>query len=152
MDQNWALGEVQLAFDEVYQLFCSAFESELRMIGQRHTHCRKACRTFERCAWSCWTCPRPLAWDYDRQWFLEWLEDMRTAINTSVLRNRVACIEEPHIMYGAHHTAGFRCIHEQSGWNGLRQVLGSPWAQSAIWREWKHRHWNQSKTAKGVLS
>ena len=27
MDRNWALGEVQLTFDEVYRLFCSRFQS-----------------------------------------------------------------------------------------------------------------------------
>ena len=27
MDRNWALREVQLAFDEVHRLFCSCFES-----------------------------------------------------------------------------------------------------------------------------
>jgi hypothetical protein len=26
--------------------------------------------------------------------------------------------------------------------------LRSPWAWSAIWREWKHRHWEDSKTSK----
>ena len=30
----------------------------------------------------------------------------------------MACIEEPHTMHGAHHTAGFRCIHEQTGVKG----------------------------------
>jgi len=33
MDQNWALREVQLAFDEVNRMFISCFESELRMTG-----------------------------------------------------------------------------------------------------------------------
>jgi len=29
----------------------------------------------------------------------------------------VACIEEPYTVHGARHTAGFRCIHEQSRCN-----------------------------------
>jgi len=33
MDQNRALREVQLAFDEVDRLFFSSFESWIRMIG-----------------------------------------------------------------------------------------------------------------------
>jgi len=37
------------------------------------------------------------------------------------------------------HTAGFRCIVEQSDWNRPQQVLGSPRAWSAILRGWKHR-------------
>jgi hypothetical protein len=33
MDQNWALREVQLTFDEIERMFGSRFESELKMIG-----------------------------------------------------------------------------------------------------------------------
>jgi hypothetical protein len=33
LDRNWALHEVQLAFDEVNLLFFFPFESELRMLG-----------------------------------------------------------------------------------------------------------------------
>jgi len=47
MDRNWALREVQLAFDEVDRLLCSSFESKLRMIGQGPTYWSKASRTFE---------------------------------------------------------------------------------------------------------
>jgi hypothetical protein len=35
MDRNWALGEIQLTFDEIDHLFCSRFNSKLRMIGER---------------------------------------------------------------------------------------------------------------------
>jgi len=47
MDRNWALGEVQLAFDEVNLLFCSRFESLLMMICQGPIYWSKASRTFE---------------------------------------------------------------------------------------------------------
>jgi len=47
MDRNSALREVQLAFDEVDRLFCSCFESQLKMIGQGPTYWSKASRTFE---------------------------------------------------------------------------------------------------------
>jgi hypothetical protein len=47
MDQNWALREVQLAFDEVDRLFGSCFESYLQMIGQGPTYWSKVSRTFE---------------------------------------------------------------------------------------------------------
>jgi hypothetical protein len=47
LDRNWALREVQLAFDEVDRLLCSCFESYLRMIGQGPTYWSKASRTFE---------------------------------------------------------------------------------------------------------
>jgi len=62
--------------------------------------------------------------------------------------NRMASIEEPHTMHGAHHTAGFRCINQQSWCKGPHQVLGSPWAQSAISRKWKHSHWEELKASK----
>jgi len=51
-------------------------------------------------------------------------------------------------MHGAHHTAGIGCTHEQSQCKRPHQFLGSPWARSAIGREWKHRHRNKSKTSK----
>jgi len=73
---------------------------------------------------------------------------MRAVINTWGLWNPVACIEAPHTMHGARHTAGFRCIHEQSQCKRPHQVLGSPWVQSAIWREGMHRFWEESKTSK----
>jgi len=37
MDRNWALDEVQLAFDDVDCLFGSRFKSQLKMIGQGPT-------------------------------------------------------------------------------------------------------------------
>jgi len=47
MDRSWALLEVQLAVDEVDRLFGSRFDSELMMIGQGPSYCRKVSRTFE---------------------------------------------------------------------------------------------------------
>jgi len=47
MDHNWALREVQLAFDDVDRLFGSRFESQLMMIGQGPTYWSKVSRTFE---------------------------------------------------------------------------------------------------------
>jgi hypothetical protein len=52
MDRNWALGEVQLAFDKVDHLFFSRFESLLRMIGQGPAYWTKASCIFEGCAGS----------------------------------------------------------------------------------------------------
>jgi len=51
-------------------------------------------------------------------------------------------------MHGACHSACVWCFHVQSRWKRPHQVLGSPWARSAIWREWKHRPWEESKTVK----
>jgi len=117
------------------------------MIGQGPTYWSKASRTFEGCAWSFWAYPRPFAWYYNWICFVKLLNDTRAAINTWGPWNRVAGIEEPHTMHGARHTAGFRCIHEQSWCERPHQVLGSPSVRSAIWREWKHRHWEESKTS-----
>jgi hypothetical protein len=49
IDRNWALGEVQLAFDEVNLLFFSCFETLFRMLGQGPTYWSKASCTFEVC-------------------------------------------------------------------------------------------------------
>jgi hypothetical protein len=46
MDQNWALREVQLDFDQVDRLFYSSFVSELRMIGEGPTNRSKDNCTF----------------------------------------------------------------------------------------------------------
>jgi len=73
---------------------------------------------------------------------------MRTTINPCGLRNRVTCNEQPHHMLGAHFSACCWWGHEQSGCKRPHPVLGSPWARSAIWREWKHSYWEESKTAK----
>jgi hypothetical protein len=51
-------------------------------------------------------------------------------------------------MHLAHHTAGLRCIHEQSQCKRQRQIMGIPWARSAIWREWKHRHRERQRLRK----
>jgi hypothetical protein len=47
-DWNWALGEVQLPVNEIDGQFFSAFESQLRMIGQGPTYWSKASSTFGR--------------------------------------------------------------------------------------------------------
>jgi len=47
MHRNWALREVQLAFDEVDCLFGSRFESSLMMIGQGPTYWSKVSHSFE---------------------------------------------------------------------------------------------------------
>ena len=56
-------------------------------------------------------------------------------------------------MNGAHHTAGFRCIHERSQCKRPHEDLVSPWVWSAICREWNHRYQQESKISKrGQLS
>ena len=47
MDQNWALREVQHAFNEVEHLFCSCFESGSMIKGQGPTYWSKVNRTLE---------------------------------------------------------------------------------------------------------
>jgi hypothetical protein len=148
MDRNWALREVQLAFDEVNSPIFSYFESSLRITGQGSAYGSTPSRTFEGSSWSFRTDWRPFTWNYHRQRFLKLLDDSRTTNYPWGLRNRVARIEKPYTMHGARHSAVFGCIHEQSGCKRPHQVLGSPWARSAIWREWKHRHWEESKTSK----
>jgi hypothetical protein len=48
MDRNWALREVQLAFDEVDSPICSYFESSLRITGQGSAYRSTSSLTFER--------------------------------------------------------------------------------------------------------
>jgi len=48
MDGNWALGEVQLAFDEVDSPFFSNFESSSRITGQGSAYGSTASWPFER--------------------------------------------------------------------------------------------------------
>ena len=48
MDRNWALREVQLAFDEVNSPIFSYFESSLRITGQGSAYGSTSSRTFER--------------------------------------------------------------------------------------------------------
>jgi len=62
MDWNWALHEVQLAFDEVDCLFFSPFESKLWMIGKGPTYWSKASRTFKGHAWLFWAYRWRFAW------------------------------------------------------------------------------------------
>ena len=54
MVRNWALREVQLAFDEVDNLLFAWLESQLRMIGQGSTCWGKAIHTFGGSTWSFW--------------------------------------------------------------------------------------------------
>jgi len=110
--QNWALQKVPLAFGEIDRLFISSFESFSRRIGQGPTYQSKACCTCEGRSWLFWACWRLFASNYDWWCIFKLLSDLGAAINPSGLRNRVACIEEPHTMHGAHHTACFSCIHE----------------------------------------
>ena len=114
MDQNRALGEVQLAFYDVDCVFISAFESYLWMIGQQPTDWSNASWTYEGRSGLFSVYQLPFTSDYNRECFLKLLDDMHAAINTWGLCTLVACIEEPHTMHGVRHTTGFRCIHEQS--------------------------------------
>jgi len=148
MDRKWALQEVQLAFDEVDSPIFSYFESSLRITGQGSAYGSTSSRTFERSSWSFWTDWRLFTWNYNRQRFLKLLDDSRTTHYPWGPRNLVGHIEKPYTMHGARHSAVFGRIHEHSGCKRPHQVLGSPWARSAIWREWKHRHWEESKTSK----
>jgi len=135
MDRNWALQEVQLAFDEVDSPIFSYFKSSLRITGQESAYGSISRRTFERRSWSFRTDWRLFTWNYNRQRFLKLLNDLRTTNYPWGLWNRVAPIEKPHTMHGARHSAVFGRIHKQSGCKRPHQVLGSPWARSAIWRE-----------------
>jgi hypothetical protein len=47
IDRNWASREVQLAFDEVDNMFGSRFVRQLKMIGQGPISWSKVSRTFE---------------------------------------------------------------------------------------------------------
>jgi len=58
---------------------------------------------------------------------------MRSAIKTWGLWKRVACLQKPHTMHSARHTAGFRCIHEQPRCKRPHEELGSPHQQNVIW-------------------
>jgi len=60
----------------------------------------------------------------------------------------VASIEKPQTVRRARHSAGFECVYTQFRCKRPHLVFGSRWAQSSIWREWKHRHCEESKTAK----
>jgi len=118
------------------------------MIGLEPTYWSQASRTFEGHSGLFWAYRWRFVWNYDWYCLLESPKDTRAAINTWGLWNRVAWIEESHTLHGTRHTAGFRCIAEQSRSQRPHQVLGSPWARSAIRREWKRRHWDESKASK----
>jgi len=53
MDQNWAMRDVHLAFDEIDHLFFSGFESWLRMISHGPPYWSNATHIFEGRASSC---------------------------------------------------------------------------------------------------
>jgi len=65
MDWNWALRDVQLAFNEVDRLFLSTIESYLWMIGHGTTYWSKASRIFEGHAWLFWAYQWPIGWYYN---------------------------------------------------------------------------------------
>jgi len=66
MDRNWALQEVQLAFDEVDSPIFSYFEISLRITGQGSAYGSTSSRTFERSSWSFCTDWRLFTWDYNQ--------------------------------------------------------------------------------------
>jgi len=66
MDRNWALRDVQLAFDEVDSPFFSYFESSLRITGQGSAYGTTASWTFEGSSCSFRTDCRPFTWNYHR--------------------------------------------------------------------------------------
>jgi hypothetical protein len=78
MNQNWALWEEQLAFDEVERPFFSYFERSLRITGQGSTYGSMASRAFEGSSWSFWTDWQPFTRNYHRQCFLWLIDDSRT--------------------------------------------------------------------------
>jgi len=148
MDQDWAMWEVQLAFDDVNSLFFFHSNNQIRIIGQGSTYWSKASHTFKGSAGLFWAYRWPLTWNYNWKRLRKLLDDSGTTIHTWGVRNRVACIEKPHTMHGACHSACFRCGYEQSLCQSRYKVVGSTWARSAIWREWQHRYWEESKTSK----
>jgi len=149
MDRNWALREVQLVFDGVDYHFFSYYKSQLRIIGQGSTYWGKASHTFESSSWAFWAYRWLCTWNHDWWCLIKLVDVPWTTVNTWGLRNLMACFAKPHTMYGARHSACFRCIHEHSRDKRPHQVMGSPWARSTTWRELKYRHSEESKTSKG---
>jgi hypothetical protein len=139
MDPNWALREVQLASNEIDRMFCSTFESQLRMISQGPTYWSNGSRAYEGHASLFWAYSPPLASNHRSNCCLKLLDDTRAGISCWGLQIGVVCIEERHTIHWACLRAGARCIQEQSQCKRPYQVSGSPWAQSGIWREPKHR-------------
>jgi len=142
------LREVQLEFVEVDSPFFTYFEISLGKAGQGSPYRSTNSRTFEGSSRSFWADWWPFTWNHNQSCFLKLLGDSQITQYPWGLRNQVACIKKQHTMHGAHHWARFGYIHEQSGCNRPHQVLGSPQARSAIWRDWKQRHWEESKTSK----
>jgi hypothetical protein len=54
-------------------------------------------------------------WNYNWQCFTELLDDLGSRVKIWPPRNQKACFGKLHTMYGAHQSAGFRCIHWQLG-------------------------------------
>jgi len=69
-------------------------------------------------------------------------------VDDSGLQNGVASMEEPQTMCGAHHSACFKCIDEESLCEMPHQVLGNWSMRLAISREWKNGDWEEWKTSK----
>jgi len=65
MDPNWALRDVQLAFDEVDSQFFFYFEWLLRLIGQGSTYWSNPSPTFEGDSVSFWAYQQPFTRNYD---------------------------------------------------------------------------------------
>jgi len=117
------------------------------MIGQRPTYWSKSTHIVEGCNWSFGVYRRLFARILNWNYILKLLDDSGATIIPWGLGNRVACIEEPYTMHGAYHTAGLRCIHEQSQCERPHHVLWSTSARSLIWKESQRRQWEESKTS-----
>jgi len=65
VDWNWALQEVQLAFNKVECLFVSYFKRQLRIIGPGSTYWSTASHTFEGSSWSFWAYRQLCTWNHD---------------------------------------------------------------------------------------
>jgi hypothetical protein len=79
MDRNWALREVQLAFDEVDIPIFSYFARSLSFTGQGSAYRSTSSRTFEKSSWSFQTDWWPFTWNYNRQRFLKLHDDSWTS-------------------------------------------------------------------------
>jgi hypothetical protein len=60
IDQNWALGEIQLAFDKIDCQFFSTLARWLRFTWQGPTCWNNVSHTLEECAWSFWAYQWPI--------------------------------------------------------------------------------------------
>jgi len=99
MDRNWALREVQLAFDGVDSRIFSYFESSLRTTGQGSAYGSTSSRTFERRYWLFRTQWRPCPRNYDWQRFPNYLTTRKlqspleaSGIEWPAIKNHIPCI------------------------------------------------------------